>query len=115
MTPIKAKAEPAPLWGFLKWFGKVLATAALGGITGAFAFYQTWTSMQTDVKAQGATIKVHTEQIQRLQDADVDQALSDAIAATKAESERDANREQLKQIREDLQYMQRELIGRIRR
>lgn len=108
-------ADHALVWSFLRWLMKVVGAAAIGGVTGAFAFYATWTGMQSDIKAQGATITIHTKQIEALQEYDASQAIVHAgIAATTA-AERDATKEQLRQIREDLQFIQRELIGRTRR
>jgi hypothetical protein len=110
-----ATSDLAPLWAFTKWAGKVIATAALGGITGAFAVFQTWTTLQHDVNAHGLSIRQHTQEIQALQQADTNFALVQASIAATTAAEREANKEQLKQIREDLVFMQRELIGRIRR
>lgn len=95
--------------------GKVMGAAALGGVTAAFTFYTTFMGMQNDVHAQGSTLRIHTVQIEALQASDAAQALADARAEAKNLAERDADKEQLRQIREDLQYLQRELIGRIRR
>lgn len=107
--------DHAALWGVLKWLGKVLAGAALGGATAAFTAYTTFQGMQNDVKAAGATIKIHTAEIRALQQSDTNQAMVAAVTVATTQAEREANKEQLKQIREDLQYIQRELIGRIRR
>ncbi len=115
MTPVKQKPDHGAMWAIARWAGKVIATAALGGVTGAFAFYQTWTTMRTDVQAHGAMLKVHETQIRELQSADMDQALADAVAAATATAERESTKEQMKQIRADLQFIQQNLIGRVRR
>ena len=112
---LPAAGDRTVWWSFVKWAGKVVATAALGGVTASFAVYQTWTTMRADVEAHGAMLKRHDADIQALKDADIDQALSDAVAAATATAEQKSTEAQLKAIREDLIYIQRELIGRIRR
>jgi hypothetical protein len=115
MRPNEAKSDHAPLWGVLKWLGKVLAGAALGGVTAAFTAYTTFQGMQNDVQAQGATQRIHAAEIRALQAADVAHDLTEARADAKAAAEREADKEQLRQIRADLQFIQQVLIGRVRR
>lgn len=112
---VTLKPERPALTAFAVWASKVIGGAALGGVTAAFTFYTTFMGMQNDVKAQGSTLRLHSVQIEALQAADAAQALVDARNDARALAERDADKEQLRQIREDLQYLQRELIGRIRR
>lgn len=111
---VTAKPERAALTSFLVWLAKVTGAAALGGVTAAFTFYTTFMGMQNDVQAQGETLRVHTVQIGALQASDAAQSLADARADAKNSAERESDKEQLRQIREDLQYLQRALIGRIR-
>lgn len=113
------RATPLPdhaaVWGALKWLAKVLGGAALGGATAAFTAYTTFQGMQTNVQALGATSKIHTAEIEALKQADANQAIVMAVTVATTTTEREANKEQLKQIRQDLQFLQQQLIGRVRR
>lgn len=111
---VTSKPDRTALWGAAKWLGKVLAGAALGGATAAFTAYSTFMGMQNDVKAHGATIRTHTVQIEALQASDAAQAIASARADERANADRERNKEQLSEIRADLQFLQRQLIGRTR-
>lgn len=96
-------------------------TALVAGISAAFGFGMTWQNLRAEVSTLRADVvdareearKGHTEQTTSIKALEARQHADDVLHGREAEIHAQIL-QQLKDIREDVQYLQRDLIGRVR-